>query len=167
MISRTLIIICIYIHEYRDDIFETGVTRLIVLSALSHDTPAESTVWRRNKVILILFSRLIDAQINIELFDRHKYKEIQIRIRQIVERTFGVWKRRFPCLTRGLTTKFLCSTTTVVACAVLHNSALIFNDILVEEDEIENQNESVEELLGNVENVNGIDGFTTRFRWIY
>ena len=50
---------------------------------------------------------------------------------------------------------------------MLHNSALIFNDILVEEDEIENQNESVEELLGNVENVNGIDGFTTRFRWIY
>ncbi|XP_029039383.1 uncharacterized protein LOC114874350 isoform X3 [Osmia bicornis bicornis] len=41
-----------------------------------------------------------------------RYNEIQFRTRQIVERTFGVWKRRFPCLTRGLTTKFLCSTTT-------------------------------------------------------
>ncbi|XP_046141582.1 putative nuclease HARBI1 [Osmia bicornis bicornis] len=91
-----------------------------------------------------------------------RYKEIQIRTRQIVERAFGVWKHRFPCLTRGLTTKFLCSTTTVVACAVLHNLALIFNDILVEEDAIENQNEDGEELLGNVENVNGIDGFATR-----
>nr|XP_034192433.1 putative nuclease HARBI1 [Osmia lignaria] len=50
---------------------------------------------------------------------------------------------------RGLTTKFLCSTTTVVV-------------LLVEGDEIENQNEDGEELLGNVENVNGIDGFATR-----
>ncbi|XP_029039380.1 uncharacterized protein LOC114874350 isoform X1 [Osmia bicornis bicornis] len=91
-----------------------------------------------------------------------RYNEIQFRTRQIVERTFGVWKRRFPCLTRGLTTKFLCSTTTVIAYAVLHNLALIFNDIVVEEDEIENQNEDGEELLGNVENVNGIDGFATR-----
>nr|XP_034178566.1 putative nuclease HARBI1 isoform X1 [Osmia lignaria] len=74
-----------------------------------------------------------------------RYNEIEIRTRQIVERTFGVWKRRFPCLTRGLTTKFLCSTTTVVACAVLHNLALTFNYILVEEDEIENQNEDGEE----------------------
>nr|XP_034187731.1 uncharacterized protein LOC117607760 [Osmia lignaria] len=96
-----------------------------------------------------------------------KYKEIQIRTRQIVQRTFGVWKRRFPCLTRGLTTKFLCSTATVVACAVLHNLALIFNDILVEEDEIENQNEDGEELLGNVENVNGIDGFTNNMIQVY
>ena len=34
--------------------------------------------------------------------------------------------------------------------------------ILVEEDEIKNQNEDGEELLGNVENINGIDGFATR-----
>ena len=34
--------------------------------------------------------------------------------------------------------------------------------LIVEEDEIENQNEDGKELLGNVENVNGIDGVTTR-----
>lgn len=51
-----------------------------------------------------------------------------------MERTYGVWKRRFPCLSRGLTNKLICSTTIVVACAVLHNLSLIFNDVIPEED---------------------------------
>lgn len=64
------------------------------------------------------------------------------RTRRIVERTFGIWKRRFPCLSRGLQTKLLTSTTIVTACAVLHNLSLIFNDILEEEEEeMENINE--------------------------
>lgn len=65
------------------------------------------------------------------------------RTRRIVERTFGIWKRRFPCLSRGLQTKLLTSTTIVTACAVLHNLSLTFNDILEEEGEedIENINE--------------------------
>lgn len=71
------------------------------------------------------------------------------RTRRIVERTFGIWKRRFPCLSRGLQTKLLTSTTIVVACAVLHNLSLIFNDILEEEEEeeIENINEHDEVAL--------------------
>ncbi|XP_017875626.1 putative nuclease HARBI1, partial [Ceratina calcarata] len=67
--------------------------------------------------------------------EERTYNNIHTRTRQIVERTFGVWKRRFPCLSRGLTTQLLCSTTTVVACAVLHNMSLIFRDILPEEEE--------------------------------
>lgn len=58
-----------------------------------------------------------------------------------MERTYGIWKRRFPCLSRGLSTKLLCCTTVVVACAVLHNLALIFNDELPEDDDIEEYNE--------------------------
>jgi len=60
------------------------------------------------------------------------------KTRQIVERTFGIWKRRFPCLSRGLTNKLICSTTIVVACALLHNFSLIFNDVLPEEELPEN-----------------------------
>ncbi|XP_015608311.1 putative nuclease HARBI1 [Cephus cinctus] len=63
------------------------------------------------------------------------YNNIHGRTRRIVERTYDVWKRRFPCLARGLTAKLLCSTTIVVACAVLHNMSLIFSDILPEDDE--------------------------------
>ena len=64
------------------------------------------------------------------------YNILHRRTRQIVERTFGIWKRRFPCLSRGLTNKLICSTTIVVACAVLHNLSLIYNDILPEEEDV-------------------------------
>lgn len=67
------------------------------------------------------------------------------RTRRIVERTFGIWKRRFPCLSKGLQTKLLTSTTIVVACAVLHNLSLMFNDKMeIEEEEAENVNEDDE-----------------------
>lgn len=64
-------------------------------------------------IIAILFSR---------------YNNVQIRTRIIVERTFGIWKRRFPCLSRGLSNKLVCSTTIVMACAVLHNISRIIDE---------------------------------------
>ncbi|CAL1671763.1 unnamed protein product [Lasius platythorax] len=70
--------------------------------------------------------------------EKIRYNEIHGRTRRIVERTFGIWKRRFPCLSREVTTKIITSTTIVIACAVLHNLSLIFKDILVEEEEEEN-----------------------------
>lgn len=76
-----------------------------------------------------------------------------------MERAFGAWKRRFPCLARGLTTKFLCSTSIVVACAVLHNMSLIFNDVLSEEDEFYVEKEMH---VPNEHNFHAIDGFATR-----
>ncbi|XP_066602013.1 putative nuclease HARBI1 [Prorops nasuta] len=73
------------------------------------------------------------------------YNLIHSRTRNIVERTFGVLKRRFPCLSKGLTVKLITSTTIIVACAVLHNISLIFNDVWeVEEDENENNDDIVE-----------------------
>lgn len=71
----------------------------------------------------------------------YSYNVLHRRTRQVVERTFGIWKRRFPCLSRGLSNKLICSTTIVVACAVLHNLALIFNDIFEEEEQEEQYNE--------------------------
>lgn len=55
----------------------------------------------------------------------------------VVERTFGVWKRRFPCLSRGLSLKLVTCTGVVSACAVLHNLALYFKDVLPEEPEVD------------------------------
>lgn len=76
-----------------------------------------------------------------------------------MERTYGVWKRRFPCLSRGLTTKLITSTTIVVACAVLHNMSLIFNDVLPDdEDEFYNDEEIPVQVLNN----DAIDGFAAR-----
>ncbi|XP_036148954.1 putative nuclease HARBI1 [Monomorium pharaonis] len=75
------------------------------------------------------------------------YNAIHGRTKTIVERIFGIWKRRFPCLSKGLTTKLVTSRTIVVACAVLHNLSLIFKDVLMEKEEkVENDEVPVNEL---------------------
>ncbi|XP_018304708.1 putative nuclease HARBI1, partial [Mycetomoellerius zeteki] len=56
------------------------------------------------------------------------YNIVQSKTRRIVERTFGVWKRRFPCLSRGLTNRLICCTSIIIACAVLHNLSLIYDN---------------------------------------
>ncbi|KAK4887491.1 hypothetical protein RN001_003762 [Aquatica leii] len=52
------------------------------------------------------------------------YNESHIRTRNVVERMFGVWKRRFPVLAYGLRCKLTTSLTIVVAAAILHNIAV-------------------------------------------
>jgi hypothetical protein len=48
--------------------------------------------------------------------------------RNCIERCFGAWKRRFPCLSLGLRTKLENTLTIIVATAVLHNIAINEND---------------------------------------
>lgn len=50
-----------------------------------------------------------------------RYNYAQIRTRNIVERTFGVWKKIFPCLQVGLKNKLATTCNIIIACAVLHN----------------------------------------------
>lgn len=64
-----------------------------------------------------------------------RYNVVHERTRQIVETAYDIWRRRFPCLCRGLGTKLACTTTIVVACAVLHNLALIFREDLPDDDD--------------------------------
>jgi hypothetical protein len=53
----------------------------------------------------------------------HRYNAAQIVTRCMVERCFGVWKRRFACLSMKLRTKIDTTSKVVLACAVLHNVA--------------------------------------------
>lgn len=62
-----------------------------------------------------------------------RYNQAQIRTRNVVERTFGVLKRSFPCLSRGLSTKVLTSCYIIVACAILHNISRRQGEIIVDE----------------------------------
>ena len=48
--------------------------------------------------------------------------------RNTVERCFGDLKRRFPILSMGLRLKMKTTMMTIVACAILHNQAIIFKD---------------------------------------
>lgn len=51
------------------------------------------------------------------------YNESHIRTRNIIERLFGIWKRRFPIIALGLRVKLNEVMVIIVATAVLHNIA--------------------------------------------
>ena len=52
-----------------------------------------------------------------------RYNVCLSKARCVVERTFGVWKKRFPCLHLGLRTRVDNSLTIIIATAVLRNLA--------------------------------------------
>ena len=52
----------------------------------------------------------------------NRYNRAQRRTRSLVERMFGVWKRRFPCLKFGIRCKLTTAMAVIVATAVLHNT---------------------------------------------
>ncbi|XP_011883917.1 PREDICTED: putative nuclease HARBI1, partial [Vollenhovia emeryi] len=56
------------------------------------------------------------------------YNNAHIRTRNIVERVFGVWKRRFPVLSLGMRVKMETVQDIIVATAVLHNIARNHNE---------------------------------------
>lgn len=56
------------------------------------------------------------------------YNESQIRTRNAVERTFGVWKRRFPIIGLGTQLKVQNVQRIVVATAILHNILIELGD---------------------------------------
>lgn len=59
---------------------------------------------------------------------QNRYNESQIRTRNPVERSYGVWKRRFPILAVGINVKAASVESIVVATAVLHNIACHFGN---------------------------------------
>ncbi len=51
----------------------------------------------------------------------HLYNEAHVRTRNVIERVFGVWKRRFPVLALGIRLNLQTAFAIIVATAVLHN----------------------------------------------
>ncbi|CAH2109173.1 unnamed protein product [Euphydryas editha] len=63
--------------------------------------------------------------------ERRYNQSAQIKTRNTVERTFGVWKRRFACLSQKIKLKLDHTLAVIVATAVLHNIALQQNDTAI------------------------------------
>lgn len=63
------------------------------------------------------------------------YNESHIRTRNVVERQYGVWKRRFPILRLEMRLKLQTIQSVIVATAALHNIAIDNNDLVPLEDE--------------------------------
>lgn len=67
------------------------------------------------------------------------YQNAQTRSRNVVERTFGVLKRRFPCLALGLDIGLEKVQDVIVACCILYNMLLLetnenANDVVFREE---------------------------------
>lgn len=60
----------------------------------------------------------------------HRYNNAHRNTRNAIERLFGIWKRRFPCLSQELRFKPEKACVIIVACAVLHNISLLLADIM-------------------------------------
>lgn len=73
------------------------------------------------------------------------YNESQIRTRNVIERTFGIWKRRFPVLSIGLRCKLPLAQQIIVATAILHNLAVAQRDPIPDDNE---------ELIANADHYN-------------
>lgn len=77
------------------------------------------------------------------------YQEAQIKTRNVAERTFGVLKRRFPCLAIGMHFNLNQIQDVIVACCILHNFIKESNTddaIPVQQNEINLQMEISEHL---------------------
>lgn len=85
---------------------------------------------------------------NAQTPPQQRYNTAQIATRNPVERLFGVWKRRFPCLSVGMNLKPEKVCHVIVATAVLHNICIEANDNV---DDFEDVPEEVNEAVGVVQ----------------
>lgn len=74
------------------------------------------------------------SETNVNSRAERLYQEAQIKSRNVIKRAFGVWKRRFPILSKGINVKLQRVPGIITATAVLHNIAIIQNDCLPPED---------------------------------
>uniref|UniRef100_A0A671MZD7 DDE Tnp4 domain-containing protein n=1 Tax=Sinocyclocheilus anshuiensis TaxID=1608454 RepID=A0A671MZD7_9TELE len=74
-----------------------------------------------------------------------RYNTCHIAARGLVERVFGVWKKRFPCLQNGLRTKLDTTLAVIVALAVLYNFGKRLGDEVLSEFEVDYRIEHTED----------------------
>ncbi|GFW98416.1 nuclease HARBI1 [Trichonephila clavipes] len=58
----------------------------------------------------------------------HRYNAAHARARNVVERQYGVWEKRFSCIDTPFRCSLETAQTVIVATAVLHNHALSLGD---------------------------------------
>lgn len=82
-----------------------------------------------------------------------QYNDVHILTRNLIERGFGVAKRRFPALSVGLQINLTLVLDVIVACFLLHNVAIEFSDTGSDFESNEEGSEPAEVSLHVLENV--------------
>lgn len=90
------------------------------------------------------------------------FNRVHARTRNIVERAFGMWKRRFPCLRRGLGNKLSTVSNIIVACAVLYNITIQLNDEAPSEHGDGNERLNEPESTSELASYGSLDCFANR-----
>ncbi|CAF4936163.1 unnamed protein product [Pieris macdunnoughi] len=67
---------------------------------------------------------------------QEKYNQSHNMTRNVVERAFDVWKKKFPCLQEGMAIKIETVVAVVCACATLHNISLQLCETLNSDEEL-------------------------------
>lgn len=75
---------------------------------------------------------LLIPLLNPNTAPENNFNSAHIQKRNTIERTFGVWKRRFSCLSLQFRTKLNTTLSVIVATAVLHNMVIAGNDYFKE-----------------------------------
>lgn len=79
-----------------------------------------------NKIVLYLFqSHLLTPFLNPATEGQNKYNKAHIKTRNVVERQYGVLKRRFPVLAVGIRLKLETAINVILACCILHNLCIL------------------------------------------
>lgn len=60
---------------------------------------------------------------------QQKYNEAHIKTRNVVERQYGVLKRRFPVLAVGIRLELSTAVKVILACCILHNICIIRKEL--------------------------------------
>ena len=107
-------------------------------------------------------SYLMTPLLNPQTQAERNYNKSQIKTRQVIERVFGMWKRRFPCLKFGLRTKLDTTLSIIVAVAVLYNIGKRIGDELPEENEDPREDEEVEDVQAGLQNAANVNGSAVR-----
>ncbi|GBN76870.1 hypothetical protein AVEN_233758-1 [Araneus ventricosus] len=104
---------------------------------LNKDT-AESLKKKKKKIKSPYFPLKVLAKCLL-FFYKFQYNVAHKAARNVVERQYGIMKRRFACLATSLRCSLQNAMTVIVAIAVLHNMALqmddVFEEIIEEDDE--------------------------------
>ncbi len=88
---------------------------------------------------------LLTPILNPSMPTEKRYNTCHISARGLVERVFGVWKKRFPCLQNGLRTKINTTLAVIVALAVVYKFGKRLGDEVLSEFEVDYRIEHTED----------------------